>query len=363
VTALSDIDNLGEMGWNFNNLGQQWERSFELISKQYRGVAVACSGGIDSTVLFHLLCDFLKAKKNFLLSLVHVNFRLRGEDSDRDQAFVEELAKKNFVEFQAYRVSDEELAAKGESGTQLWARNIRYRFFETFTKNGLAVALAHQLDDVAENALLRMARGVSCGNLAGMSELALPYWRPLLLTPKYALEEYALLHGITHCEDATNAKIDYSRNRIRHKVIPELDRLYTDASTRIANLAFESQEMIEYCRAILRKQLAEFKSEKVPAEFLKNLPAAVAFEALSLLLVSFNERSGKQSQKRQYSRRLFESILTRLCDKNAPNCSWVMSVAGKAAFNYSEGYVWFSETTQTFFRSEHERELKWQNHQ
>src|SRR5205085_458037 len=112
------------------------------------------------------------------------------------------------------------------------------------------------------------------------------------------------------------------RNLIRHKIIPEFERLYPGACQRIANLALESQEMVQHYRVKLENELSAFENQKIPADFLNNLPPAIAFEALGIILTNFD------GQIRQYSRRLFHQILRKLKDTTNLNSTWSINISG-----------------------------------
>ena len=129
----------------------------EAIPPRFQGVVVACSGGLDSSVLFHLFCKILKAKGKISLALCHVHFGLRGEESDGDEMFLKALAESWQVPFFVHRVPP---GSQPPSGIQVWAREVRYRFFETLAQKGWAVAIAHTQDDCVENILMRLFRGV-----------------------------------------------------------------------------------------------------------------------------------------------------------------------------------------------------------
>lgn len=218
-------------------------------------VMVACSGGVDSISLFSVLWDLKKRKKISDLALGHVNFCLRGDDSDGDELFLYDQCRAKGVPFYLKRTAPHEGAGHPGESIQEWARRIRYEFFEEKIKEGWIIALAHHQDDLAENVLLRLARGSSCGALAGMSQLHGAYWRPFLGITKSQIQTWAKGHNLPHREDASNAKMDYSRNLIRHRILPELDRLFPGASARIVRLAKEAGDLEGFCAERLEEEL------------------------------------------------------------------------------------------------------------
>ncbi|NID09125.1 tRNA lysidine(34) synthetase TilS [Fibrivirga algicola] len=191
-------------------------------------VLVAVSGGLDSMVLAHLL-----QQGGFSFGVAHVNFGLRKADSDTDAAFVENMARTYGVPFHLTRFDTlAESAQRGES-TQVTARQLRYAWFRTLQlQHGyVAVATAHHLNDVLETMLLNLTRGTGLAGLRGMpiqadlSPTAPRLVRPLWFAPRKAIDTYAQQHKIAWREDSSNASTTYSRNKIRHRVIPVLEQI------------------------------------------------------------------------------------------------------------------------------------------
>lgn len=177
---------------------------------------------------------------------------LRGEESDADESFVANLAETYGVPLFVRKVSFSERNQRSEKNIQSWARSIRMETFKKFAKEGWIISLGHQKDDLAENILLRMTRGVSPGSLLGMKKWNPPFWRPLLEFSKEDIQEWLYRHNFPHRHDSSNDKIDYSRNAIRHRVLPELSRLNAKAKEHIIRCARETQEFVEYARRSLR---------------------------------------------------------------------------------------------------------------
>ncbi|MBC6993462.1 tRNA lysidine(34) synthetase TilS [Neolewinella lacunae] len=188
------------------------ERLFTKADK----LLLACSGGLDSTVLAHLL-----RAEGYDYAIVHVNFQLRGAASDEDAAFVEELARAQDAKFFGTAVDVEAAALPGES-TQMTARRLRYSYFKKILdeyKYDL-VLTAHHADDNFETFLLHLLRGSGLTGLAGMQPRRDRLVRPLLSVSRAELLAYAGMHGIRWREDGSNAQDDYLRNRIRHTLVP-----------------------------------------------------------------------------------------------------------------------------------------------
>lgn len=187
----------------------------EKLFKQSEHLLLAISGGLDSVVLAHLL-----GRNNFQFSLAHMNFQLRGEDSDQDEVFVRDLAKQLEVKIFVKRV---EIDNKSGS-TQIQARKLRYDWFdELFLENSFDKLLtAHHANDLLETALLNLSRGTGIKGLRSILPLQNEIARPLLFAEKSELKQFAKDNSIEWREDSSNASDHYTRNKIRHHVIPRM---------------------------------------------------------------------------------------------------------------------------------------------
>lgn len=206
-----------------SNLASQVQRFIEredLFSRHDR-LLVACSGGLDSTVLAHLLHAL-----GYDFAIAHMNFQLRGEASDGDAAFVEELARTLDAKFYGKAVDVKREAKAGES-TQMTARRLRYDWFEEINLRGSRTRLltAHHAGDNLETALINLIRGTGLAGLAGIAPAGFRACRPLLNCTKDQLAAYAAANDLTWREDASNQSDDYLRNRVRHHLGPLLREL------------------------------------------------------------------------------------------------------------------------------------------
>tara|TARA_Y100000991_G_C21974287_1_gene351237 strand:- start:4461 stop:5435 length:975 start_codon:yes stop_codon:yes gene_type:complete len=225
-------------------LFKTWRQQIKSLNEN-KTVIVSCSGGSDSVALLHLLSMFFQQEDLCQkLAVLHFNYGLRQEESDRDERFVAQLAKEKNINFFSYDVKKNHIrSVEDKDSTQVWARNIRYQVYQKHIDNGCVVAVAHTQDDVAENAILRMARGTSPGSLRGMSTWHKDVWRPVLHLSKASLLGWLEEKKLSFCLDSSNLSCDYSRNLIRHEVLPLLENLYPGAKRRIAGFALESQDL------------------------------------------------------------------------------------------------------------------------
>ncbi len=212
-----------------------------------QSILVAVSGGLDSMVLLNVLRG-LSADHDWKLTVAHFNHQLRGAASDADERAVRQAARRLKLPFVDGRGHVRDFARNNRLSVEMAARKLRHDFLA-----GAAVklkiptiALAHHADDQVESFFLRLLRGAGGEGLAGMkwaspspSAPKIRLARPLLDVPKATLQCFADEHKITFSEDASNASLDFQRNRIRHKLIPLLTRDYQPALTRAILRAME----------------------------------------------------------------------------------------------------------------------------
>lgn len=205
---------------------------------------VACSGGVDSMTLLHLLHSL-----NRNVSAIHVNYLLRGEDSEKDQQLVEETCKKLGIPCHVKRVDLKRYLNEAGGNLQEQARKVRYSYFETFkVKRDHFIVLGHHSDDQVETFFLNLARGGGIMGLAAMLPRHEQYLRPFLTFTKDEVLRYATLNNIQWREDLSNAKSEYNRNKLRNVVLPELEKEIPSLRESVLTLvdAFQStQEALE----------------------------------------------------------------------------------------------------------------------
>jgi tRNA(Ile)-lysidine synthase len=192
-----------------------------LIRKEDR-ILAAVSGGIDSMVMADLLL-----KSGFDFGVAHCNFCLRKKESDMDEKMVREFAAKHNIRFYSIRFKTKEHAKRKGISIEMAARELRYAWFEKIRiDNGYdSIAVAHNLNDNAETLLLNLIRGTGIAGLTGMRSSGSHIIRPLLFATRLAIEEFCLENKISFREDKTNSDTRFTRNKIRHNVIPLLKEI------------------------------------------------------------------------------------------------------------------------------------------
>lgn len=232
--------------------------NFGDLSEKRRKLWLACSGGLDSMVLLSLVADYAR-RQGLSLELLHVNYGLRGKESEEDAVFVQEAGSRLGLNVHVLKA---EPNPKGKTGVQAWAREVRYTWFEKVTAPEDKVLLAHHRDDLIETILMRIVRGSPLHGLMGMKKSEGRYLRPLLDLARSEIEAFAQSEGIVHREDSSNATLDYSRNRLRHLIIPELESMFPGARSNLLELARGGQEWTQFFQTTMDKRpLPECPSE------------------------------------------------------------------------------------------------------
>lgn len=192
----------------------------ELLSQPY---AIACSGGVDSVVLCHLMHAY-----NPKGVLLHGNFQLRGLESDADAVFVNDLGQQLGMEVRQQHWDTKAYMQQSGKNTQLAARELRYQWFQSELAKGhfTIVLTAHHADDNLETFLLQLSRASGLAGLSGIPAKNGAYWRPLLPFSRQQILDYAHKNQLQWREDSSNAQTIYKRNHLRHAVVPELKKTH-----------------------------------------------------------------------------------------------------------------------------------------
>jgi len=230
-------------------------------------------------VLLSLLCR-LREEVPFSLGLCHVAYGLRKEENHKEIELLKEFSLANGTPLFLQEVARK---APSDKRIQAWAREIRYDFFQSLAAEGWAIALAHHEDDAAENVVFRLARGSRPVGLLGMSAWKAPYWRPLLSMQKEELLAFAKAEALVYWEDSSNATVAYSRNRVRHQVLPALEGISAGAKRRIVSSAGDIRDLAAYVRQGFSDRGVS-TWEALPLSFLRGLPKGVAKEAIEVWL-------------------------------------------------------------------------------
>ncbi len=208
----------------------------QLIPARAR-VLVALSGGADSTALLYALCR-LAPQLGFSVAAAHMNHQIRPRAA-ADAAAVARLCFSLNVPVVFCAENVPEYARTQKMGLEEAGRELRYRFLRVAAqRTGAArIATAHHLNDQAETLVMRLARGTSVSGLGGIPLKSLPFVRPMLRVERSQVETYLQHHGLTYVDDESNTDCRFTRNRVRHKVLPLLEEVHPHAQRQLAQLA------------------------------------------------------------------------------------------------------------------------------
>ena len=209
-------------------------------------VIAGISGGADSVCLLFVLLEWAK-RKPLELSVVHVNHGIRP-DADKDATYVEKLCRENGLKFYLYYEDVPALAAKEKCSLEEAGRKVRYQAFEA-AADACKIAVAHNANDCSETMLFHLFRGSGLRGLGSIRPVRDNIIRPILCLDRSEIEEYLRLRNISYCTDDTNASDDYTRNRIRHHILPYAEEHIVKGSAshiaRTAELLAETEDYLE----------------------------------------------------------------------------------------------------------------------
>lgn len=252
-------------------------------------VVVGVSGGADSVALVRGLHEL-----NIPIELAHLNHQLRGEASDADEAFVRALAEELNLPCKVYTEKVQTRAEQNGISIEMAARQARHDFFSTF--ENAVIALAHHADDQVETFILKLARGAGTDGLSGMSFTqqigSLRIIRPLLSCSRAEIHDWLRTHGFTWREDASNTDENFLRNRVRHSILPLLERELNPnirpSILRTMDILREESEWIDSSIADCRLPIADLplatQRRSLRKWLFENAVEEVSFEAVEGIL-------------------------------------------------------------------------------
>lgn len=206
---------------------------FDMLSG-VQNVTVGLSGGADSMALLYVL-DCLKECYGFKLEAAHLNHMLRGAESDSDEILVRKTCEKLEIPVIVEHANIMQASKLSGESIELAARNVRYDFFERVSKG--VTATAHTASDSMETVLFNAARGTGLKGLCGIPPVRGKLIRPLIFCTRQMVEQYCSENDIEYCVDSTNSDTKYSRNKIRHMVVPALREINSGADLCFASMS------------------------------------------------------------------------------------------------------------------------------
>lgn len=259
-------------------------RQYSLFSQGDR-IAVGVSGGADSVALLRFLAA-LRPQFGWVLVVCHIHHGLRGAEADRDECFVRALAEQLGLPCAVSRIDAAALALRDHISVEEAGRMARYAFFAQTAGEGGRIATAHTLDDSIETVLMNLVRGTGLRGLCGIPRIRGNIVRPLLDCTRAEVEDYLGALGQPYCTDSTNLTDDYTRNRIRHDILPRLCELNPNFPGAMARMLprLAAQQALTDCLAAQSAQQLHAACGGLSRQGLSALPEPVCDRLLLRLL-------------------------------------------------------------------------------
>ena len=224
-------------------------------------VIVALSGGADSVTLLDML-NSVKELYNLTIYAAHINHGLRGEEADRDENFCEILCKNYNIEIFVKKADVKTLAKMQKISEELCGRQVRYNFFEELSQKLCAkIATAHTASDNIETLLFNITRGSSITGAGAITPKRDNIIRPLIMLTREQIESYCEEHHLEFVTDSTNLTDDYTRNKIRHQVIPVLRQINPNLELSAFHFSESARETAEYINSRTQKAINNAKCD------------------------------------------------------------------------------------------------------
>ncbi len=281
-------------------------------------VTVALSGGADSMALLHLLfCE--RERLGITVFAAHLNHSLRGEESDRDENFVREYCEKMGIPLFTETADVALYAKQNGKSIEEAARDIRYDFLSRVSKG--KVATAHTASDNAETVLINLSRGTALKGACGIPPVRDNFIRPLIFCTRQEIEEYCDKNEIPFVTDSTNLSDDYTRNKIRHNVIPVLKEINPSFCSAITRFSLSAGEDSAFLDSIALKEFGKCFGRgrlKLPTD----MPAAIA----KRVIAKFLEEVGAHAIDSLHINEIYEALGSNT--KRSISCGEIVQIKG-----------------------------------
>ncbi len=252
-------------------------------------VVVGFSGGADSVCLLHLLHKFQKVFSYNLIA-VHINHGIRGEEAKRDALFAESFCDERDIAFKLIEIDCVKLADNNKDSLEEAGRKARYKSFNELCTPSSRIATAHNQNDNAETLIFNLSRGTSLKGACGIPYVRDNIVRPLLDCSREEIEGYCDENNLSFVTDSTNLSDEYTRNKIRHNILPVMNELNSDYLNKISQFCNDCTDAVDfldnYCESQLEK--ACLKENCYDAKYIYSLNKIVATR---VLILSFGKYS------------------------------------------------------------------------
>lgn len=243
-------------------------------------IIVGVSGGADSVLLLLLL-----RQRGYKCEAAHCNFHLRGAESDRDQTFVANLCQQLQVVLHTRHFQTEVYAKEKGISIEMAARELRYEWFESLRqeRGAAVIAVAHHQDDSVETVLLNLLRGTGIDGLKGISPVQGHIVRPLLCITRKQIEAYLKRINQPYVTDSTNLQPEVTRNRIRLKLLPLMQRINPSIRSTLATMSEHIADLLPLYHEVVDQSVARVcQGRIISIEALQKeaSPGTILYEAL-----------------------------------------------------------------------------------
>ncbi len=244
-------------------------------------IVVGFSGGADSVCLLHILNSF-KDIFGFTLKAVHINHGIRGNEAKRDENFAKAFCTKFEIPFQVFTFSCIEEAEKKKETLEECGRRLRYESFNKVCSEKSKIATAHNANDNAETIIFNITRGTSVKGLCGIPFVRDNIIRPLLYCSREEIEGYCKENALDFVTDSTNSEVEYTRNKIRHLILPVLEEINPSYISSFNALSDNAKTITDYLlndteKLIQKAGIGNFIYDK---NILLNADKAIVYEML-----------------------------------------------------------------------------------
>ena len=213
-------------------------------------IVVGLSGGADSVCLLSVL-NSLKAEYGFSLVAAHINHGIRGAEAQRDEESCKKLCESLDVPLEILHADIPTLSKQQGIGEEECGRIVRYDFFRSLAGERGKIATAHNLNDNAETLLLNLVRGAGSKGACGIPPVRDNIIRPLIETDRKSIEKYCEENELQYVTDSTNLECEYSRNKIRIKVLPTLCEINQNAVGALSGFASRMREQEAFLESVV----------------------------------------------------------------------------------------------------------------
>lgn len=282
-----------------NNYSDTVRAKFLSVIDEYKmlqpaeSVVVGFSGGADSVCLLSLFYEFKKQLGIEKIVAAHINHGIRGQEALRDALFAEDFCKTRNIEFKLLNADCINQAKLNGETVEECGRRIRYAFFDSLCTENFKIATAHNANDNVETIIFNLARGTSLKGACGIPQVRDNIIRPLIRCSRKEIEGYCFENNLTFVTDSTNLCDDYTRNKIRHTVLPVLEDINPNFADAFASFSSSCADTEYYIKAQAKQAVLAAKKGKgtYDGALISQLPGAVAKEAIVQIFAEISEKT------------------------------------------------------------------------